>query len=127
METLDTIMLNQSSCRVIQLCRLHDWERTDETWISPEGKTIPFVRLARKIKKSEHDEGCSYSIQISIWPKNISVEIVKHLGFNEIDFLEIDMEIHIYRITKVSHDTFIANHDEIIGNAQVFFDRRFRI
>jgi hypothetical protein len=127
-ETLETIMLKTNQAeQVIQRCNLQDWQRADENWISPGGKIIPVSRLSQKIKPDPHDEGCSQEMRISIWSKNVSIEIVRHCGFNEVDFLEIELETHVYRISKVSHDNFIENHDEIIANAyRVFFDR-FRI
>jgi len=91
------------------------WEEEHDTWESPEGKLIPYIRFSKFIMPENNDFD-RYHISITIWEKNISVEIIESCGEcgTEIDSDERWAMIRIFRIAKVPHAEFLARSNELI-------------
>ena len=102
------------------------WQEERDTWESPDGKKIPFIRFSKFIFP-DNDDMNSYHIAVTIWSKNISIEIIQSCGEcgPEIDSEDRWAMIKIYRITKVSHAEFIERSDELIQQANRILYEKF--
>jgi len=91
------------------------WQEEHDTWKSPEGKKIPYIRF-NKFIMPDNDDFNRYHISITIWSKNVSVEIIESCGEcgPEIDSDERWAMNRIYRVVKVPHAEFLERSDELI-------------
>ena len=117
--------MNSIKDKVIE-CLSKEWQEESDTWESPEGKLIPYLRFSKFIMPENNDFD-RYHIAFTIWAKNVSVEIIESCGEcgPEIDSDERWAMIKIYRIAKVPHAEFIANSDELIQKAYRILYEKF--
>lgn len=108
------------------LSQLKQFEREDDTWESPEGKIIPFIRFSKFIMPENNDFD-RYHISITIWARNVSVEIIETYGEcgAEIDSDERWVETRIFRICKVPHAEFLEKTDDLIQSAYNYLYEKF--
>lgn len=106
--------MNSIRDKVIE-CLSKEWEQENDTWESPEGKLIPYLRFSKFIMPENNDFD-RYHIAFTIWAKNVSVEIIESCGEcgPEIDSDERWAMIRIFRIAKVPHAEFLERSDELI-------------
>ncbi|MCF3609016.1 hypothetical protein L2E81_21515 [Planktothrix agardhii 1033] len=89
--------MNSIRNKVIKI--LNDcWREERDTWESPDGKKIPFIRFSKFIFPGNDDMN-SYHIAITIWSKNISIEIIQSCSEHD---SEQWATTKIHRIAKVS-------------------------
>ena len=89
------------------------WQEERDTWESPDGKKIPFIRFSKFIFPGNDDMN-SYHIAITIWSKNISIEIIQSCSEHD---SEQWATTKIHRIAKVPHAEFIERSNELIQQA----------
>ena len=120
------LRITQMRDKVIKICLALDWQGERDTWESPDGKEIPFIRFSKFIMP-ENDDFNRYNIAVTIWAKNVSVEIIESCGEcgPEIDSEDRWAMIKIYRIAKVSHAEFIERSDELIQQANRILYEKF--
>ncbi|MFM6209209.1 hypothetical protein, partial [Planktothrix sp.] len=106
--------MNSIKDKVIE-CLSKEWQEESDTWESPEGKLIPYLRFSKFIMPENNDFD-RYHIAFTIWAKNVSVEIIESCGecSPEIDSDERWAMIRIFRIAKVPHAEFLERSDELI-------------
>ena len=102
------------------------WQEEHDNWDSPEGKLIPYIRFNKFIMPG-NDDFNQYHISITIWSKNISVEIIESCGEcgAETDSEDRWAMIKIYRIAKVPHAEFLERSDELIQQANRILYEKF--
>ena len=120
------LRITQMRDKVIKICLALDWQGERDTWESPDGKEIPFIRFSKFIMP-ENDDFNRYNIAVTIWAKNVSVEIIESCGEcgPEIDSEDRWAMIKIYRIAKVPHAEFIERSDELIQQANRILYEKF--
>ncbi|VXD10680.1 hypothetical protein [Planktothrix paucivesiculata] len=103
-----------------------EWQEENDTWESPEGKQIPYIRFSKFIMP-DNDDFNRYHIAFTIWAKNVSVEIIESCGEcgPEIDSDERWAMIRTFRIAKVPHAEFLERSDELIQSATRILYERF--
>ena len=97
------------------------WQEERDTWESPDGKKIPFIRFSKFIFPGNDDMN-SYHIAITIWSKNISIEIIQSCSEHD---SEQWATTKIHRIAKVSHAEFIERSNELIQQANRILYEKF--
>lgn len=104
--------------KTIKVCRELCWQEERDEWESPEGKLIPYIRFSKFIMP-ENDDMNSYYIQITIWAKNVSLDIKEYCGEcgPEIDSDERWAMSRTFRIAKVPYAEFIERSNELIQQA----------
>lgn len=73
------LRITQMRDKVIKICLALDWQGERDTWESPDGKEIPFIRFSKFIMP-DNDDFNRYNIAVTIWAKNVSVEIIESCG-----------------------------------------------
>lgn len=73
------LRITQMRDKVIKICSALDWQGERDTWESPDGKEIPFIRFSKFIMP-DNDDFNRYNIAVTIWAKNVSVEIIESCG-----------------------------------------------
>jgi hypothetical protein len=112
--------------KVIKICQALDWQGERDTWESPDGKEIPFIRFSKFIMP-ENDDFNRYNIAVTIWAKNVSVEIIESCGEcgPEIDSDERWAMSRTFRIAKVPYAEFIERSNELIQQANRILYEKF--
>lgn len=120
------LRITQMRDKVIKICQALDWQGERDTWESPDGKEIPFIRFSKFIMP-DNDDFNRYNIAVTIWAKNVSVEIIESCGEcgPEIDSEDRWAMIKIYRIAKVSHAEFIERSNELIQQLEKTLYEKF--
>lgn len=120
------LRITQMRDKVIKICQALDWQGERDTWESPDGKEIPFIRFSKFIMP-ENDDMNSYYIQITIWAKNVSLDIKEYCGEcgPEIDSDERWAMSRTFRIAKVPHAEFIERSDELIQQVEKVLYEKF--
>ena len=112
--------------KVITVCKALCWQEERDEWESPEGKLIPFVRFSKYIFPENNDMSSFYT-QITIWAKNVSLEIKEYCGEcgPEIDSDERWAMSRTFRIAKVPYAEFIERSNELIQQLEKVLYEKF--
>lgn len=108
--------------------KMAGWQESAEEWRSPEGKKIPYRKFSRWIEPENNDFD-SYTISVSVWPKNVSVEITESCGEcgAETDSEDRWAMIQAFRVAKVPHSVFLERSEDLIKLAYGVLERDFTV
>jgi hypothetical protein len=93
-------------------------------WITDEGKSIPYTRESCPVIISD-DDWNDYFLQITIWPKNTTIEISVVSGDEGFDAETRWSDEQIYRLAKLPHAEFELPRNELIKKAIELANEKF--